>query len=179
MWTSPNAEESGRVDSTGAFQLRDVSADVWNVSLTGLPGGYYVQSIRAGQTDVLRQGFDTSGSAMRLEIVVAPNAPSLNGVVRDSKEEAVAGATVVLAPQEPERRDRMQGYRTATTDQRGSFVLKDIAPGEYKVFAWEDIEAGAYMDPEFRKPVEGKGERINLKEGDSQTVAIRVISTDQ
>jgi len=30
--------------------------------------------------------------------------------------------------------------------QRGNFSLKNLTPGEYKVYAWEDLETGAYME---------------------------------
>jgi len=37
-----------------------------------------------------------------------------------------------MVPQEKERRDQMQYYKTVTTDQYGRFTLKNLDPGEYK-----------------------------------------------
>ncbi len=73
---------------------------------------------------------------------------------------------MVLIPQEKDRRDVFSFYKTTTTDQAGNFSFKNLTPGDYKVFAWEDIEPGAYSDPEFVKPVESKGESVNIKEGE-------------
>ena len=42
----------------------------------------------------------------------------------------------------------------------------DLTPGEYKVYAWEDVEMGAYMDPDFMKPIESKGEGLTLRRVD-------------
>lgn len=36
---------------------------------------------------------------------------------------------------------------------------KAIAPGAYKLFAWEDVETGAYKDPEFLKAFEALAAR--------------------
>lgn len=40
---------------------------------------------------------------------------------------------------------------------------KAIAPGAYKLFAWEDVETGAYKDPEFLKAFEALGERTTIR----------------
>jgi len=85
---------------------------------------------------------------------------------------------VVLVPQEKERRDREMYYRTATTDQAGQFSFKSVAPGEYRVYAWEEAEYGAWMDPDFMKPVEGKGEAVSIAEGGRQAVQVNLIPAD-
>src|ERR1017187_3029838 len=42
--------------------------------------------------------------------------------------------------------------------------------------AWEQIEArGAYMDPEFVKPVEDKGKPVTIREGDKLEIQLNVI----
>lgn len=61
---------------------------------------------------------------------------------------------MVLVPQEKERRDRAEYYKTTTTDQNGNYTLKGLVPGEYKAYAWEDVEPGAYLDSDFLKPIE-------------------------
>jgi hypothetical protein len=65
-----------------------------------------------------------------------------------------------------------------TTDQNGQFTLQGIAPGEYKLFAWEDIEPGRYMDPEFLKPHESKAQKIVIKAKGQQQVSIEQISSE-
>jgi len=85
---------------------------------------------------------------------------------------------VVLAPQEARRASNRRWYQTATTDSTGRFNVPSAAPGEYKLFAWpasEDILLGAYMDTEFRRPVEEKGQALTLREGESRTVALKIL----
>jgi hypothetical protein len=85
---------------------------------------------------------------------------------------------VVLVPQEKERRDQPQYYKSTTTDQNGYYTLKSLVSGEYKVFAWEHIEPGAYLDPDFLKPVESKSEAVSIRESDQKTVALTMIAAD-
>ena len=97
--------------------------------------------------------------------------------MQNSKTQQPApGATVVLIPQEKERRDQIQYYKTVTTDQYGRFTLKNLDPGEYKVFAWEDVETGAYMDPDFVGPVESRGESLTIREGSQENLQLKLIS---
>ncbi len=55
---------------------------------------------------------------------------------------------MVLVPDPPHRGEKRL-FKSITTDQNGHFVLQGIPPGDYKVFAWENIEHGAYTIPEF------------------------------
>jgi hypothetical protein len=40
-----------------------------------------------------------------------------------------------------------------------------VAPGDYGVFAWADVESGAWQDPEFMRLYEGRGVSIRMGEG--------------
>jgi hypothetical protein len=53
--------------------------------------------------------------------------------------------------------------------------MTGLPPAEYKLFAWEDVEDGAWIDPEFLKPFEGKGKRVTVREGGSETVELKLI----
>jgi hypothetical protein len=171
----------GSVTEQGTFTLLNVNPDVYNVNVVGLPDGFYVKSVRVGQdnTDVRWTGLDlTRGPLGPLEVVISPKAGQVSGSVTNDKPAPVPGATVVLIPQEKERREAMQAYKTITTDQSGRFTLKNIEPGEYKLYAWEDMEPGAYMDPDLVKPVEGRGEAVSVQEGSSIDKQIKVIAAE-
>jgi hypothetical protein len=56
--------------------------------------------------------------------------------------------------------------------------LKDLTPGEYKIYAWEDVESGAYLDPDFMKPFEAKGEAVTLREGDQKSLQVTLIPAE-
>ena len=81
----------------------------------------------------------------------------------------------MLVPQEKERRDRESFYHTATTDQAGRFTFQNLVPGEYKVYAWEVVDYGAWMDPDFLAPHESQGESVTVREGSPQSVQVNLI----
>ena len=138
---------AGSVKEGGAFTLSNVTPDQYDFQISGLPGGHYVKSIRMADQDVLEAGLNVQrGAAGPVSVVLAPNAGQAEGVVLDGKQQPAAGATVVLVP-ETRRRDKPQFYKTATADQNGHFTLQNIDPGDYKLFAWEDVEAGRTWTP--------------------------------
>jgi uncharacterized protein (DUF2141 family) len=87
-------------------------------------------------------------------------------------------ATVALVPQEKERIEQAAYYHQANSGQDGRFTFKNLSPGKYKVFAWEDVESGAWMDPDFIKPVVDKGASVTVEEGGQQTVEVKLIPAD-
>ena len=168
-----------KLDDTRAFKLQDVSAGLFNLMVTGLPSGFYVKSVRSDQTDVLASGLNTEVQPAPLEMLLSPNAAQVTGSVQNPNTNSPApGATVVLIPQEKERKDQQSYYKHISSDQNGAFTVKDVVPGEYKRFAWEDVEAGAYMDPDYLKPIDNKGEPLTLRENDQKSLPLTLIPAD-
>ena len=120
-----------QVKEDGSFQLDDVGADRYTVSVNGLPEGFYLKSVRSANLDVLADGLEIAGgSPAPLDVVLSPKAGQVSGTVLDPRtQKAAAGMTVVLVPQEKERRDRESFYRSATTDAAGGFTFKSLTPG--------------------------------------------------
>ena len=53
-----------------------------------------------------------------------------------------------------------------------------VEPGEYKIYAWEDVEFGAYQDPDFVKPVESHGQAVTIKENSREDLQLKVIPAE-
>jgi hypothetical protein len=70
---------------------------------------------------------------------------------------------------------RIDLYKTLTADARGHFTMSNIAPGDYKLFAWEALEPNSYFDPELMRKVDAPGKSINLQERTPKTENVRVI----
>ena len=53
--------------------------------------------------------------------------------------------------------------RSSTTDQNGGFHLTSLEPGEYRIYAWEDIEPGLAQEPSFRKNFENRAAEVDSR----------------
>jgi protocatechuate 3,4-dioxygenase beta subunit len=169
--------QPAKADASNNFSFDDVNPEHFEVNVSPLPGTFYLKSIRAGNTDVLANGLDlTGGGAAALDVVIGVNAPQITGAVQDpATQQPAVGVTVVLVPQEKERREVSLFYRTASTDQNGNFTMARVNPGEYKVYAWDDVENGVWFDPDFLKPVESKGSPVSVREGSPVSVQLTMI----
>ncbi|MGA2195657.1 MAG: carboxypeptidase regulatory-like domain-containing protein [Bryobacteraceae bacterium] len=169
--------QPAKADASNNFSFDDVNPEHFEVNVSPLPGTFYLKSIRAGDTDVLANGLDlTSGGGASLDVVIGVNAPQITGTVQNpTTQQPAIAVTVVLIPQEKERRGVSLFYRTASTDQNGNFTISRVNPGEYKVYAWDEVENGAWFDPDFLKPVESTGSPVSVREGSPVTIQVATI----
>jgi 5-hydroxyisourate hydrolase-like protein (transthyretin family) len=133
----------------------------------------YVKSIRLGSTDVLNGTLHIEGKpSALLEIVIGKNAGGIDGQVTANTQGSAADVSVVLMP---EVRRRSELYRATTTDVAGRFHFDRVPPGDYKIFAWEEVQDGTWYDPEFLRTVENRGTPIRILEGRTENARIEVI----
>jgi hypothetical protein len=174
----PVNPSGGSVKDDGSFALENAGPDRYRILAFNLPEGTWLKSIRAGDQEVLDSGIDLSaGVSGPVQITLGSGSGQISGTVQDAKQQAAPGSLVTLLPN-PMKEDRNDLYRVTTADQDGQFTLRGIPPGEYRLFAWEDIDPGSYMDPEFLKPHETKAQKITIKVDSQQQVSIAQISVE-
>jgi len=149
------------VKTDGSFSLENIPEGVFDVYIDGCPEGVYLKSARYGTQETLDSGLIIrQGQPLgSLEVELARSSAQIDGLVTDDEKTPVSGAQVVMVP-DGDRRARTDFYRTVTTDQAGRFHLADVPPGGYQLFAWDNIESGAYLDPEFRQSFESRAQQL-------------------
>jgi hypothetical protein len=137
-------------------------------------GGTVINS--ATREPVLANGLYTSSPVAPLEIIVRPNPGQVSGTVIDpSSHQPAPGVMVVLVPEDAGRRRQRAFYSTVSSDESGRFTLKHLVPGEYLLFAFEDIDSTAWLDSEYMKPFESRAAKVTIREGSNPPVEIAVI----
>jgi len=154
----------------GRFTLKGIFPARYRLAVSDLPENAYIKSVRFAGRDVDETSFDVAGAG-ELEIALSTAGAHLEGLVRDADEKPLSGATVVLIPDPP----RETRYATATSFEDGTFEIKGVAPGKYKVLAWRDLEPGAYRDPDFIKPFEAKAQAVALQENGRSKLTLQVV----
>jgi len=66
---------------------------------------------------------------------------------------------------------------TAMTDASGHFHFENVRPGDYKLFAWDDVEPNIWFDPECLKNFEDRGAPITLPVSGQATVQLRLLTS--
>jgi hypothetical protein len=110
-----------------------------------------------------------------IEILMKPGGGSITGRVRGA--ENFPEVRVVLVPAERLRKNALL-YKTATlTPERRSFNFANVAPGEYKMFAFSSLPPGAAeQDPQFIAEQEQEGTPITVADGSTLEVSPKLIS---
>jgi protocatechuate 3,4-dioxygenase beta subunit len=166
-----------RVLANGLFSLKDVPDGTYHLEVSGISQDCYVKGVRYGTSDATQEGFTVHrGNDAALEVTVSSRGARVKGSVADADGLPAAGVWVVLIPEERYRTE-FRLYKSKTSDQHGGFELRGIAPGDYIIFSWEEVELKAWEDPEFLKPFEAKGERISLQEGVEKAINLTTIRT--
>jgi uncharacterized GH25 family protein len=155
------------------FTLKNVPPLHYKVSVSGVPDTCFVKSIRYGGQPVPDEGVDFLGSGA-LEVILSATAAEVDGAVVDKDGKPVAGAIVALIS-----KGSATDIQSRSTDENGAAMFKGLKPGEYKLIAWEDIPRGAYQDPEFVKPYEGRGETVKLDASARQAIQLKVIPAEE
>ena len=165
-----------QVKQDGTFELPNVSPDNYDLAAFELPDGYYVKSMSVGNHDVLDAGLNVNSSTTdTISILLSPGAGQIVGVVQNVQQRAAVGGLVALIPTDDKRRYQMQYYKSVTTDQYGRFLFRNIAPGSYDLFAFENVEDDAFMDPDFMKAVETLGQPILIQENSRTNARLSLI----
>jgi protocatechuate 3,4-dioxygenase beta subunit len=164
-----------RVAANATFSLRDVFEGPYRLTTTGQSQDCYLKSIRYAGLEISDDEFNVvRGTQATLEVTISSRGASVQGTVKDADGLPSSGVWVVLVP-DGARRSEFHLFKQTTTDQYGRYILRGIAPGDYKLFSWEQVEANSWEDPDFLKPFEGKGESVSLQDGDGKSIDLVAI----
>jgi Carboxypeptidase regulatory-like domain len=159
----------------GTFTLTGVTPGDYRLKIRIGGPSAYIKSARYGSIDALNAPFHIGGPG-ELQISVSQNSASLDGFVGDDSQRPIENATVVLVPNPP-RRDQLELYYSTASDVSGRVHFDGIAPGDYRVFAWEDVPADAWQDPDFIRSFEDRAAPVHLDERGLVRIQVRLIQS--
>jgi hypothetical protein len=175
----PSGGSTAQVKEDGSFQFRSVGLNKYALNAVSLPQGTYLKSARFGGQDVLHALIDTtSGTGGKLELVLSSKSADITGSVQNDKGEVRSGATVTLWPKIPDATPS-GGVRPTVTDQNGGFRFKGLAPGDYYVAAWEDLELGLVQSADFLSHFTSEASSVTLSENGHENRDVKVVPADK
>jgi hypothetical protein len=169
---------SAVVKEDGSFTLRNVSPDTYRLSVYG-GQVLYTKSVQVGQQEAKDGEVTiTDGTPPPLTVVLSAAGGKISGQIKAEKEGIARGAMVVLVPP-AERREDSQLYKVVSLDQYGKFNITAVPPGDYTLYAWDNVEQGAWQDPEFLARFQNKGKSISVKEKDALTTELELLKVEE
>ena len=162
----------------GTFTIANIPNSRYRVEMgAGLPPDLYLSDVRLGGLNVFDTGFEVGREQIGpLQVSLRSGAATVEGIVRNG-DKLVANATVVVIPPDARRENRAL-YKTAKSDASGKFTIRGVAPGNYKLFAFENAAGGEFYNARFMSKVEFRGKAITIGQGSVSTETLTLIESN-
>jgi hypothetical protein len=151
-----------------------VVPDVYGITV-GPTQGAYVKSIKFGDAEAQDGRIDLTQGSGPVTVLLGTDVGEVEGSVKKSNGDPAVRVRITLIAY-GSHLGRNDLSRFAFSDEQSKFHLRNVAPGEYLVFAWEDVPTGAPQDPEFRKPFEKQAAVVKMESNGHTTVELTAIS---
>ena len=178
---------SGTADFTGGVQPAQVGTD-GAFTLTGVaPGKYFIRA-QGGQGFTAKSAMAAGRDALDfpleiragdnvvgLMVTLSDKATQLSGTLQDSSGRPTPDYTIVVFATDksywtPQSR-RIQSTRPGTD---GTFTIRNLPPGDYRIAAVTDVEPGEWFDPAFLEQLRTASTPVTLSEGEKKTQDLRI-----
>jgi hypothetical protein len=170
---NPNAT----VHPDGSFTFEAVAPVAYDISIDRVTG-VYLKTVRMGDQPLAQPRIDAAEKLEPLTVVLGADTGELQGIVKNSKGDLIARARAD-AIADGGHANRPDFNRSTFSDEKGQFKITDLPPGQYKIFAWENVPDGAPQDPEFRKPFGDQAVAVTIPPSARVNLNITAISATQ
>lgn len=169
--------QGSEVRPDGTFQFNVARPGKYFLHPTAQWGERYLASVRIGGEEMIGRDVDlTYGSPGPVRVVYRTDGGRVEGSVRATAEGSIGPtARAVLWPLESRYRP-FPYLATTPVAATGAFSFKNIAPGEYLVFAATQADRRVWSElSELPKEVQAQAARVKAIAGSSSTVEIPLV----
>ncbi|MEP7352008.1 MAG: carboxypeptidase regulatory-like domain-containing protein [Acidobacteriota bacterium] len=178
MGMNPGASGSFVADIVkpdGSFVLYNLIAENYQAQFP-ITTDTYLSSVRLGDEEIRSTTFDfrTGPRSGPLVITLNKSPGRIVGAVTSDKPTTATTATVILVPEA--RNAPEWNFRRITTDAYGQFSFNSVAPGEYRAYAWEELDEKGEFQPALLKPYRERSELVTVTANSATTVPLTLIT---
>jgi hypothetical protein len=151
-----------------SFAIRNLEPGTYKAQVR--PNGpWYVESARCGQTNLLTQELivASGGLGQPIEVVLRDDFATIEGTV--SSDGHAAPASVLLIPE-----NSPTATMTVFVNETGKLQQRNLAPGEYRAFAFDRTDGLEYANPEAMRPYLSRAQFIRLAPNGQATVNLEL-----
>lgn len=162
---------SNRILPDGKFEPLTILPGRYEVFVSN-SAGFFVKSIAADGAKVFSHTIEVKDSgSVQLAVVLSKGVGAIDGIVlRDEKP--IAGAMVVLVPQDP--KDNLSLFRRDQSDSDGTFSLRGVLPGKYTLLAIENGWDLEWTNPTVLQRYMAKGETVLVEPQGKYNLAVKL-----
>jgi len=139
------------------FVFHSVATDQYKINAGVRGEKSYVKSVTMKGRDVQNQAFGVEGTTGPIEIVVSDDVGGVDAMVNDGDGKPIAAYVVLISANGQEH--------TLVSGDDGHAKGGNIPPGDYRAWAFEDIDSVPYAEPDWMARNAGAGEKVTVTSG--------------
>jgi hypothetical protein len=170
---------SFRAQANGAFTITDVAPGSYLLRVGGIGNSWAVKGIYLGGRDVadapieVRTGQPIAG----LSVVLTDQPSVVTGTVTDGDgDPALDGVVLLYSTDSSLWRPGTRLLQATGLDQSGAYRLRGMPPGDYYLVAAVDLDDNEWYDPAVLEALRQVATRVTVREGQTETRALRAMA---
>jgi hypothetical protein len=163
--------QADRNDKGGGLAVRNLTPGRYSVEIAPV-APWYVNSVSSGTTDLLREDLVASPGRRPdpLEVVLRDDSAGVHGTIRVDGQPA-AGAVLLFSEQMS-----LAHAQIAVAAAGADFMFTGVAPGDYKVLAFDSIDGLEFRNPEVMNSYFSKASQLTLQPNELASISIERIT---
>lgn len=153
----------------GAFHFQSVPPGRYAITVQGSGTRLSVLGVSAGARSRAGNTIAVADKPLQIAVTIAQSGMRVAGFARKERK-GFAGAMVVLVPQELSAVDELA--RRDQSDSDGSFLLRDVAPGQYTIVAIRDGWELDWSNPEVIRRFLPSGTPVKVTDGPEKQTSV-------
>jgi hypothetical protein len=161
----PGRGAGSAAQQDGTFVVENVAPGQYRFMNVGL-SGMYLKSIRVNGRDAANGTIQVPDGGAQMTLLYSTDSGEVSGTVE-------GGGAFVSA----EAVDSMTGVPAlAGITPEGNFLIRNLAPGEHKLLAWDTHDSGLLQYAEFRKLFESRAVPVTVHAKGHESVQLKVVT---
>ncbi len=145
------------------FTIADLTPGNYRLDIQ--PGArFFVKSATFGGRNILGEEFPILPPGAPLDIVLSDDTGALDIQIAPGAIGPATSATVLNAARQA---------TTVVAASDGHATVPALAPGDYRVYSWDDPRQAEYADPAWMKRYGGSGAEVSVRAGQTASVTVK------
>jgi len=155
--STASLNQSGRWWTPPSTEIQNVEPGVYKVEINAV-SPWWVKSVQCGSVDLLRDDLTVAAGVQpsSIEVTLRDDAATLSGTVEQAEQRE---QTTVLLVQ----LHRVRNLVKALTTTQGRFQFQGVAPGDYALLAFDNVDQLEYANPDVLNPYLSAAAHISLQ----------------
>jgi hypothetical protein len=150
-------------DRTG-FTMGEVIPGTYTMNVN-VPAPFYLRSAMLGGRDISKEPITIAQATGPVDVLIADDSGTIQGQVEDADGQPVNAMVTIFREGNPPR--------IVNVSPDGHYKAAGLAPGDYKIYAWDDFQQVAYAEPDWMQRNGSNGVSVTVSA--SQTTEQKLI----